>query len=387
MLKGISKEENRTKSISTTTVGGSIEGMTFPEKALGVYVEATPLTDSAAVVAAIIGMTTHVGPGNGTGNQHNLGVLGMVDNVGTLGDEELANTSFAADTDWTKDTGWTISGGNAVAAAGSDSSIYQELSNINFGDWYELTYTITNYSAGAVLPLIGDTGLGFAAAANGTYTHTIQASGSNKYCGLYKDATFAGEITDISIKPVTSVIGAYAVEGRVQHRGGYTGVSACFVAAAQTVAEGAEGLILTHVDYLSNDFSDHAHMYSKFTLLNNDEDKILRSKGAIDGFKSTVVEETGTSFTLSHSTHGGRTVLVNNASSIAVTKPNSLPLGFVSELHQEGAGTFTVSQGSGATLRPADGKQSDSQYAVVGIKTTSNSDGTSAVSTIYGGIL
>lgn len=387
MLKGIARQENLTKEIDVTTASGSIEGMTFPEKALGVYVDATPLTDSVAVVSAIIGMTTHVGPGNGSGNQHNLGVLGMVDNAGTLGSEELANTSFDTDTDWTKQAGWTISGGSAVAAAGSASSIFQTLANVEFGAWYEVTFTIANYSAGVVAPLVGDTAVGSYRSANGTYTEVIQAAGSNKYCGLFKDSTFVGEVTDISIKTVTSVVGAYAVEGRIQHTGGYTSTTACFIAAAQTVAEGADGLVTVHADFLSNDFSDHAYMASKFTLLNNDEDKILRSKGAIDGFKCTIIEETGTSFTLSHATHGGRTVMADNASTITVTVPNSVPLGFVTEIHQKGLGEVVYSQGSGATLNPANNLQSDAQWAVTGLKTTSNADGTSSISTVYGAVI
>lgn len=74
----------------------------------------------------------------------------------------------------------------------------------------------------------------------------------------------------------------FAVEGRVQATSGANTTTACFVAAAQTSAEGGVGATAIHADYLSNNFNDHAYMTTKYTLLNNDPNKILQTAGIIN---------------------------------------------------------------------------------------------------------
>lgn len=74
----------------------------------------------------------------------------------------------------------------------------------------------------------------------------------------------------------------YAVEGRLQATAGTQTVGACFIAAAQTVTEGAAGAIGISVDYYSPTFSDHAHMPLKFGYYNSDSAKICRNEGTLN---------------------------------------------------------------------------------------------------------
>lgn len=78
------------------------------------------------------------------------------------------------------------------------------------------------------------------------------------------------------------VAGAYAVEGRIEQVAGSTTVSACFIAAAKSDSEGAGGTVAVHADFLSNNFANHSHISAKYTLLNNDPNKKLRTLGPVE---------------------------------------------------------------------------------------------------------
>jgi len=361
---------------TSTAPSGSIEAGTFPGAALRGMSEATPASASSSVVAGILGMTTHKGA-DGSGNQHNLGVIGVTDNQGALGTNLATNGTFASDTGWTKGTGWTISAGVANGAAGSGSNLSQVIASLVTSNLYKVTYTITR-SAGTVAVNVGGTA-GVTRSAAGTYTEWVLCGATTTFA-FVKDAAFVGTIDNVTIQRGAHVVGAYAVEGRTHHNSGYTSVAAGFIAAAQTVTEGAQGMILAYADYLSESFNDHAHMYLMFSFLGNDPNKIMRNKGAIDGFKTTIVVETG-NFTLSHDTHGGRTV-VSTGASPTITVPNSLPNGFTTEVITQGG---QASTSAGATLQNASSHtKSRTANSVIGFKCRSNVGGSSAIVTLYG---
>lgn len=360
---------------TATSPSGDISAGTFPPHALGGYAQANPGSASTNVVAGVVGMVTHIGA-DGSGNQHNLGVLGLTNNKGTRGSELISNGAFASDTVWTKGTGFTISGGVCTASAGSGSTLFQAIT-LTASNLYRVQYTLTR-SAGSITPSVGGAP-GVTRSASGTYTEWILAGGTT-YFDFTKDASFAGTIDNVSVTRACHVQGAYAVEGRTQHDESYTGIASGFIAAAATVTEGASGMILVYADYLSEAMTDHAHMYLKFSFLGNDESKIFRTKGPLDGFKTSIVVETG-DFTLSHATHGGRTVICTDATP-AITVPNSLPTGFTCTLQTQAAqGTFS---GTATIENASSHTKSRTAKSVVGITVRSNSNGSSAIAILAG---
>lgn len=93
---------------------------------------------------------------------------------------------------------------------------------------------------------------------------------------------------------------------------------------------------------------------------------------------ATIITDLTTARTLS-GTDLGATILMSNASAIAVTLPNSLPAGFQCTLVQVAAGAFTLAAASGATLREINSQtKSAGQWAVVGLAVITNAGGSAA---------
>ncbi|MGH6889813.1 MAG: hypothetical protein ACREHF_11575 [Rhizomicrobium sp.] len=72
------------------------------------------------------------------------------------------------------------------------------------------------------------------------------------------------------------------------------------------------------------------------------------------------------------------TIVFSNASAVAVTLPNSLPVGFRAKLIQGGAGQVSVSAGSGASLDTPNQSSTPGQYATLDCFVTANA-GSAAV--------
>lgn len=94
--------------------------------------------------------------------------------------ERATNGSFATDTNWTKDTSWTISAGTANVnnATGSSKNIYQAC--LKSGILYKVTYTISNYVSGSIVPILTAAN-GTTRTANGTYTDYVTSTGTILY--------------------------------------------------------------------------------------------------------------------------------------------------------------------------------------------------------------
>jgi len=114
--------------------------------------------------------------------------------------ELVANGDFTTDTDWAKGTGWTIAGGKAIATGVTNQSLSQNI-NLQTGFLYEITFLMTNYSAGTFQILIGDQSVGQNVALNGIYTFKIRALGDST---LYLKglSSFTAEIDNVSVKKV-----------------------------------------------------------------------------------------------------------------------------------------------------------------------------------------
>jgi hypothetical protein len=116
--------------------------------------------------------------------------------------EYTTNGTFDTDTDWTKGTGWTIAGGLAVATGGISTDLEQNAQEtLTEGESYSVTFTVSNRSAGGVIPKIGGE-QGTERTANGTYTETIIA-GSTQVIA-FEGNGFTGEIDVVSVNRVNS---------------------------------------------------------------------------------------------------------------------------------------------------------------------------------------
>jgi hypothetical protein len=124
----------------------------------------------------------------------------LLDEAG-LGAELVVNGNFATDTVWSKGTGWTISGGTANKAPSVGSENLTQPMLI-VGSYYELSFTVSNYVAGAVTPILGSSGRLLSVTANGTYTFRGICAGNTT---LYLQGNPASNLSidNVSCKEIT----------------------------------------------------------------------------------------------------------------------------------------------------------------------------------------
>ncbi len=98
--------------------------------------------------------------------------------------ELVVNGRFESDTEWTKGAGWTITGGKAVAS-GDSANIYQTILGFKTNTTYRVTWTISDYTKGALRTVLygenGNHAWGATRTANGTYVEdlTINQTGGS----------------------------------------------------------------------------------------------------------------------------------------------------------------------------------------------------------------
>ena len=97
---------------------------------------------------------------------------------------------------WVLGTGWSIEDGKAIGT--STTNNLQQLSILTAGDTYELTFTISDYSAGSVRANVGGV-QGTLRSSNGTFTEIIGPATSSHFFfdGV---STFTGKIDNVSVK-------------------------------------------------------------------------------------------------------------------------------------------------------------------------------------------
>ncbi len=116
------------------------------------------------------------------------------------GSNIVTNGDFATDSDWSKGTGWTISDGKAHADVSSTAALSQTLST-GAGNTYDVTFTISNLTAGSIQPQFGGTlATPTSANSNGTHNFKITATGSSSGLLLYAINTSAFSIDNITIR-------------------------------------------------------------------------------------------------------------------------------------------------------------------------------------------
>lgn len=118
----------------------------------------------------------------------------------------VVNGAFAADTDWpNQDVGWSIAAGKASSDASqvADDDLTQTSAvTIIAGEYYEVIFTVSGRTVGAVTPIVGDVE-GTDRTTNAKFTEVIQADATNQLIGLRADATFDGDVDNLSITVAT----------------------------------------------------------------------------------------------------------------------------------------------------------------------------------------
>jgi hypothetical protein len=180
--------------------GGNVGiGTTSPQSKLQVAGGIQMADDTATASAAKVGTMRYR-----TGTEY----------VEDTGIQLLLNNNFDTDTVWSKGTGWAISGGKANATASTDY-LSQNPYNPVASAYYQITWTISNYSAGTYrFYMRGNVSADFGTSTyigNGTFTHVMQAGGGGAN-GFLFDARSAltASIDDIILTAVSAEDASYA---------------------------------------------------------------------------------------------------------------------------------------------------------------------------------
>ena len=116
----------------------------------------------------------------------------------------VTTQGFAADTtNWTRGTGWTFNGTQAVATAATGDLTYTPSLTITSGKAYEITYTVTGYSAGTLTVAFGNVSLALPtqnATANVVLLLPTSATGGFKFTTL----TFTGNLDNVSVVEISN---------------------------------------------------------------------------------------------------------------------------------------------------------------------------------------
>jgi len=118
-----------------------------------------------------------------------------------LGSELVINGDFATDTDWGKGANWTISGGKANALNSTGYERIRQSNPISEG-YYQISFTISNFNNGDILPMIGEVS-GALVTGNGTFTQNIYTNSSATITQIISHPDFTGSIDNVSVKEVT----------------------------------------------------------------------------------------------------------------------------------------------------------------------------------------
>ena len=115
--------------------------------------------------------------------KQNIYTLGASKFTPLTGSQVLSNREFTNNADqWALGSGWVYSDGKIVVTSGDTIGLTQvsgdQQNAIVDAKTYEVIFTISDYSNGAVTPRVGSAGVGTARSANGTFTESIVAAGN-----------------------------------------------------------------------------------------------------------------------------------------------------------------------------------------------------------------
>tara|TARA_R110002153_G_scaffold210950_1_gene363578 strand:- start:456 stop:1550 length:1095 start_codon:yes stop_codon:yes gene_type:complete len=130
-------------------------------------------------------------------DNHHGGNQDLGSNIVTDGDFPNGSTAWYLN-------GWTISD-NTAHCSGINANLIQTISS-STNKTYSLTFTISNYVSGYVLPaFVGGSDYGTAYTANGTYTTIISSYSDTRF--VFYAASFDGSLDDVSVKEINGNTG------------------------------------------------------------------------------------------------------------------------------------------------------------------------------------
>lgn len=116
----------------------------------------------------------------------------------------VATQTFAADTtNWTRGTGWTFNGTAAVATAATGALTYTPALTITSGNAYEVTYTISGYSAGTLTVAVGN--VTYALPTHNATDNIVVLFPTSATGGFrFTTSTFTGNLDNVSVAQINN---------------------------------------------------------------------------------------------------------------------------------------------------------------------------------------
>lgn len=128
-----------------------------------------------------------------------------------VGKQLVTNGTFDTDSDWVKGTGWAISSGSAIKTPGALGTL-EQAGIVSSGATYEVKYEISNYNSGSINASLNDTN-GISRTSNGSFIEYITAGAGTRGIAFKLDATFSGNIDNVSVREVTQYKPAVDFDG------------------------------------------------------------------------------------------------------------------------------------------------------------------------------
>lgn len=132
-------------------------------------------------------------------------VLDEKNGTPVLGPELVTNGDFSdGSTGWNLGTGWSVSGGEAVKAAGTGSSISRNIGAVA-GRTYQVTINVTRTAGFAFIRIgsISDNTVGVSS--TGTFTRFVVAGSIDANFYFFGDSAFVGTIDNISVRELPGI--------------------------------------------------------------------------------------------------------------------------------------------------------------------------------------
>ena len=141
------------------------------------------------------------------------GKLYSIKPVPVYGAELVTNGDFATDSDWsfsygTSSSSWSISSGKLNVTNSVSYDRATQSGTLTAGT-YKITVTISNYTSGQIVPILGNVlGVNFPSA-NGVHTSYMTIESSSYLLSIASNPTFTGSIDNVSVKEVLTASGDF----------------------------------------------------------------------------------------------------------------------------------------------------------------------------------
>lgn len=188
-----------------------------------------------------------------------VGVVFLMDEK-TTNAEILRNGVFASVDNWETGPGWAVTGGKAHSDGTypAESVLRQNIDPLGDGVPYELTFTISNRTAGSVRYETGPSGSGSGPiSADGTYTYYFNGDPGSAYFQFVAEVGFIGDIDNVSLKDLgsTAVPSIDDIDDAYDYLRGHTGI----ITGAQEGMPVTAELVITRSNVVPLDYNIHLY--------------------------------------------------------------------------------------------------------------------------------